>query len=51
MFNVIFQRSYKDGDQWKTSASFGQKHLLALSLLATRAYEWIAVQHEQISRK
>jgi hypothetical protein len=50
MFNVTFQRSYKDGDQWKTSACFGQKHLLVLSLLAAKAYEWIAEWRQQMSR-
>jgi len=43
MFNVTFQRSYrdKDSDTWKTSTSFGRQNLLVLSLVAARAYEWI----------
>jgi hypothetical protein len=43
MFNVTFQRSYKDKvtDTWKTSSSFGRQNLLVLSLVAARAYEWI----------
>jgi hypothetical protein len=41
MFNVTFQRSYKDGDAWKNSGSFGQKNLLVLGLIAARAFEWI----------
>jgi hypothetical protein len=43
MFNVTFQRSYKDkeSDTWKTSTSFGRPNLLVLSLVAARAYEWI----------
>jgi hypothetical protein len=44
MFNVTFQRSYKQGDAWKNSASFGRNNLLLLSLLAMRAFEWIAGQ-------
>jgi hypothetical protein len=44
MFNVTFQRSYRDGEEWKTSTSFGKKHLLILSLIAARAYEWISSQ-------
>jgi hypothetical protein len=47
MFNVSFQRAYKDGDEWKTSTSFGKNDLLALSLLATRAFEWIAAQQTE----
>lgn len=44
MFNVSFQRSYKEGESWKTSTSFGRNDLLALGLMATRAFEWIAAQ-------
>lgn len=44
MFNVTFQRSYKDGETWKTSASFGRNNLLVLSLVAARAFEWIGNQ-------
>ena len=44
MFNVTFQRSYKEGDAWKTSTSFGRSNLLVLGLIAARAYEWISNQ-------
>lgn len=44
MFNVTFQRAYKDGDDWKNSNSFGQKNLLVLGLIAARAFEWIGSQ-------
>ena len=44
MFNVTFQRAYIEGDTWKNSSSFGQKNLLVLSLIAARAFEWIAGQ-------
>ena len=43
-FNVTFQRSYKEGDDWKTSASFGRGNLLVVSLIAARAFEWISNQ-------
>jgi len=43
-FNVTFQRSYKDGEAWKNSASFGRQNLLVLSLIAARTFEWIASQ-------
>jgi hypothetical protein len=42
MFNVTFQRSYKEGDAWRNSTSFGRNNLLVLSLIARRAFEWIA---------
>jgi hypothetical protein len=44
VFNVTFQRSYKDGEDWKTSTSFGRNNLLVLSLIAARAFEWIGNQ-------
>src|SRR2546426_3025375 len=44
MFNVTFQRSYKDGDEWKNSGSFGRRDLLVLGLIAARAFEWIGTQ-------
>jgi hypothetical protein len=44
MFNVAFQRSYKEGDEWKNSTSCGGNNLLLLSLIAMRAFEWIAGQ-------
>ena len=44
MFNVTFQRSYRDGEDWKNSDSFGRKELLILSLIAARAFEWISAQ-------
>ena len=50
LFNVTFQRSYKDGDTWKNSTSFGRNNLLVLSLIAARAFEWIA-SHTQGSKR
>ena len=44
MFNVTFQRTYKDGDAWRNATNFGHKTLLVLSLIAARAFEWIAGQ-------
>lgn len=44
MFNVTFQRAYKDGDEWKNSNSFGHKNLLVLGFIAARAFEWIGSQ-------
>jgi hypothetical protein len=47
VFNVTFQRSYKDGDTWKNSTSFGRNNLLVISLIAARAFEWIGSQPRQ----
>lgn len=44
MFNVTFQRAYRDGEAWKNSGSFGRKDLLVVGLIAARAFEWIATQ-------
>lgn len=43
-FNVTFSRLYKDGDEWKTTDSFGRDDLLVLAKVADRAHSWI---HEQ----
>jgi hypothetical protein len=50
LFNVTFQRAYKDGDAWKNSASFGRNNLLVLSLIAARAFEWIGNQETNLRR-
>ena len=47
MFNVTFQRSYKEGEEWKSSSSFGRNNLLVLSLIAARAFEWIGNQQTE----
>ena len=44
MFNVTFQRAYKEGDDWKNSESFGRRDLLVVALIAARAFEWIGGQ-------
>jgi hypothetical protein len=39
--NVTFTRLYKDGDQWKDSASFGREDLPLLAKLADAAHAWL----------
>lgn len=41
MHNVTVARLYKDGDQWKESASFGLEDLLVLAKALTAAHTWI----------
>jgi len=42
--NVTFGRLYKEGEEWRTSESFGRDDLLTLAKVADIAHTWI---HEQ----
>ena len=47
-YNVIFSRLYKDGDQWKSTQSFGRGDLLTLAKVADLAHTRIyALPQEQ----
>jgi hypothetical protein len=46
--NVTLQRLYKDGDDWKTSQSFGRDDLALVAKVADQAHTWI-YQHSQES--
>jgi hypothetical protein len=39
--NVTFERSYRDGEEWKTTTSFGRDDLLTLAKAADLAHSWI----------
>ena len=41
MFNVTFNRIYRDGDEWKESQSFGKDDCLLLARLAEITSVWI----------
>ena len=43
-FNTTLSRLYKDGDDWKSTDSFGRDDLLVLAKVADQAHSWI---HEQ----
>lgn len=46
--NATFSRLYKDGDQWKTTSSFGRDDLLVLAKVADLAHTRIhELQREQ----
>ena len=47
MYNVTFTRSYRDGEEWKDSGSFGSDDLLLLAKIANDCHSWI---HGQRSR-
>ena len=51
LFNVTFQRAYKEGEDWKHSTSFGRNNLLVVSLIAARAFEWIGNQPRPAKRE
>ena len=40
-YNVKFDRGYKDGNEWKSSESFGRDDLLVLAKVADQAHTWI----------
>lgn len=43
-FNTVFERSYREGDEWKSSDSFGRDDLLVVSHLASECFRWITQQ-------
>ena len=43
-YNVTFARLYRDGEEWKSTDSFGRDDLLVLGKVADVAHTWI---HEQ----
>ena len=45
-FNTTFERNYRDGEEWKTSDSFGRDDLLTLGFVATEALRWIVDQKQ-----
>ena len=47
--NVTLSRSYKDGDQWRTTESFGRDDLLVVAKLADQAHTWICAQRNATS--
>ncbi len=40
-YNVNLSRSYKDGDEWKSTTSFGRDELLTVAKVADLANSWI----------
>lgn len=40
-FSVSVSRVYREGDQWKTTASFGRDDLPVVAKAAEMAYAWI----------
>lgn len=40
-YNVTFERLYRDGEEWKSTDSFGRDDLLLLAKVANEAHSWI----------
>ena len=49
--NVTFSRIYRDGDQWKTTHSFGFNNLLTLAKLADQAHTLIAERNAEAAQE
>ena len=47
LYNVTFSRSYRDGDTWKESNSFGRDDLLLLAKAANEAHSWVFQQRSE----
>ncbi len=45
-FNTTFSRLYREGDQWKSTDSFGRDDLLLLAKVADRAHSWVFEQNQ-----
>lgn len=45
--NATFTRLYKDGDEWKSTDSFGRDDLLVLAKVADQAHSWIFEQGQE----
>ena len=43
-YNTTFERSYKDGEEWKNTDSYGKDDLLVMAYIAKEAFRWIVNQ-------
>ncbi len=46
-FNTTFERSYRDGEEWKKTDSYGREDLLVLAYVAKEAFRWIVSQNNK----
>ncbi len=46
-FTVTFSRTYKEGDAWQSTDSFGRDDLLLVSKAADHAHFWIYQQEQK----
>ena len=50
-YNATFSRIYRDGDEWKSTESFGRDDLLLLAKVADEAHSWIFAKAQEESAK
>lgn len=50
-FNTQLSRIYRDGEEWKSSDSFGRDDLLVVSKVSDQAHTWICEQQQQESER
>ena len=46
-YNTTFERSYRDGEEWKTTDNYGREDLLVLAYVATEAFRWIVSRNSK----
>jgi len=46
-YNATFSRIYRDGNEWKTTESFGRDDLLVVAKVADQAHSWIHTQSQE----
>src|SRR6266540_6776916 len=46
-YNVTLSRLYRDGEEWKSTDSFGRDDLLVLGKVADQAHTWIHAQGQE----
>ncbi len=49
-YNVTVSRLYRDGDQWKSTDTFGRDDLLLVAKVADQAHTWICHQGQETER-
>ena len=48
VFSINIDRSYKDGEEWKTTSSFKLNDLPKVELVARKAYEYLALKAKNL---
>lgn len=46
-YNVTLTRLYRDGEQWKSTDTFGRDELLVVAKVADQAHTWICQQAQE----
>ena len=46
-YNATLSRLYRDGEQWKSTESFGRDDLLLVAKVADLTHSWICAQNQE----